>query len=298
MPLTLRSAIFASTAFVLAAIAVAHVTAGNQQSFEVASIKPNPASDLARGNFQFDGGLLRATDMPLTFYISYAYNLAPYEERSLTPQLPKWASKQFFDIEARAEGNPTEDQVRLMMQTLLATRFKMVVHTETRDLPVFGLVLIKAGKTGPDLRPHPDDPPCEKPSSQPSAPQVKAAVPCGVLTAGPSSTPGNIRVYARNVTLEQLAQMLSAVPVRILDRPVVDETGLTGKFDFSIDFTRESPRRAQDSQSEQSQITSPALDQGVTFLEALQDQLGLKLRPDRRPMKVLVIDHVEQPSEN
>jgi uncharacterized protein (TIGR03435 family) len=275
------------------------VGAGNKESFEVASVKPNPLSDPARSSFQFDGGSLVVTDWPLKAYIAYAYKLTPYEEQSLVPQLPKWASKQFFDIQARAEGNPNTDQVRLMMQTLLATRFKLVVHTETRELPVFGLVLIKAGKTGPDLRPHSDDPPCANSSSKGSTPETKMPVPCGVMTAEPSNTPGNIRVGAHNVTLEQIADILPEVARRIIDRPVVDETGLTGRFDFSIDFTHESPRRAPDSQSEQSQIPSPVLqDQGVTFLEALQDQLGLKVKSDTRPMEVLIVDHVERPSEN
>jgi uncharacterized protein (TIGR03435 family) len=255
--------------------------AGNTRSFEVASVKRNLPNDPARGHFQLDGGLLRVTDFSLSGYISFAYKLSPYEEPPLTAQLPKWARTESFDIEAHAEGNPSEDEVRLMMQSLLADRFKLLVHTETKELPVFDLLLIKAGKTGPGLRPHSDDPPCANPS-------VKA-LPCGVLTAIPSLTRGNLVVGARNVTVEQIAEMLPSMP-RAVDRPVVDETGLRGTFDFRMDFTPDRRGPAADPQPEQTETT--------TFLEALQDQLGLKLKSNKRAMKVLIVDHVEQPSEN
>lgn len=277
--------------------------AGGNQTFDVASVKPNISSDPAHANFPLDpwdsypsaGGLLSVTNFSLSTYISFAFKLPPGQDPS---QMPKWATQERFDIQARAEGSPTKDQMRLMMQSLLADRFKLAVHTENRQAPVFGLVLVKPGKTGADLQPHSNDRPCADP--YPSAPAagsapISPAKPadsfsvCGMLIAMRSSTPGRIRVGARKVTMGQIAGMLPAAAMGGLDRPILDQTGLVGSFDFSIEFTPESKRPSPDFQSDPS---------GITFLEALKDQLGLKLKSQKGPVEVLVIDHVEKPSEN
>ncbi len=220
------------------------------------------------------------TDVPVSWYIGFAYKLNGGQSLSLQPQLPKWATTDHFDIEARAEGNPTKDQMRLMMQYVLADRFKLVVHTETRQLLVFALVPSKQGKTGPQLQPHSDDPPCAS-----LLPSAVFPFPCGVPTSTPSG--GQWTMGARNLTMAQIADYLSGPGD--LDRPVVDRTGFSGKFDFHIEFVR---------QPNGPDITPKADPSGPMFLEALRDQLGLNLESTTGPVDVLVIDHVEEPSPN
>jgi bla regulator protein blaR1 len=139
--------------------------AGGKTSFDVASVKPGsapriPDFPLDNGNAKTPGGRF-STSLPLLIYIAFAYKLPPNEEqtRAMLAHLPKWSGG-LFEIEARAKGNPTKDQMRLMMQSLLADRFKLAVHFETREEPDHALTSIKPGKTGPKLRPHAEGPPC------------------------------------------------------------------------------------------------------------------------------------------
>ena len=136
--------------------------------FEVASVRQNKTNDKASMNVDPTpgdnmiptGGLYSARNIVLVQYISFAYKLTYKQLQSVVSQMP-WTAEDRFDIEARAEGNPTKDQYRAMMRALLADRFKLAVHTETREVPIYGLVLATPGKLGPQLRMHPaDDPVC------------------------------------------------------------------------------------------------------------------------------------------
>jgi uncharacterized protein (TIGR03435 family) len=143
--------------------------AGEKLAFEVASIRqisPDPAwvgnhfEINAQDQFVPTGGLFRA-NARLIMYLIFAYKITDSSQYdSLVAQLPKWGNIDQFVIEARAQGDPTKDQYRLMMQTLLAERFKLKIHTENRGLPVYALVLDKPGRLGPALQPHPDNAPC------------------------------------------------------------------------------------------------------------------------------------------
>jgi beta-lactamase regulating signal transducer with metallopeptidase domain len=140
--------------------------AGGKMAFEVASVKPTrtpklPSFPLDDRNAKPPGGRFAAS-FPLWIYISFAYKLSPNEEerRAGMAQLAKVIGTDLYEIEARAEGNPTKDQMRLMMQSLLADRFKLKVHFESQEVPVFALTLVKPGKLGPKLRPHSEGPPC------------------------------------------------------------------------------------------------------------------------------------------
>jgi uncharacterized protein (TIGR03435 family) len=283
--------------------------AGGQMEFDVASVKPNttaPSRDTITSNiplgpqdmFAPTGGLLSATNFPLLQYIVFAYKLTPNQVRDARSQLPKWATTDRFDIQARAAGNPTKDQYRLMMQALLADRFKLAVHFETRQLPVLVLVLDKPGKLGPQLRPHPADSPCSTaaaPGGGPGPqPTVAGGFPeiCGVLVGVQPSAPGRFRGGARNVPIAMLTSMMSIPQITGVDRPVLDKSGLSGTYDFVIEFTP--------------QLTGPLPPganfqpdpNGPTFMEALKEQLGLKLESQTGPVDVIVVDHVEPPSEN
>src|SRR6185312_14243894 len=146
------------------------IAAGGKMAFDVASVKRHPYDPASRvyyphSNFPLDssdlykpnGGLLSAENWSVLTYISFAYKLTGDQTAQLV--YPKWAVNEHFDIEARGSANATKDQMRIMMQTLLASRFKMAVHWETRDVPVFSVVLAKAGKLGPDFEPY-SGPPC------------------------------------------------------------------------------------------------------------------------------------------
>ncbi len=112
------------------------------------------------------GGLFTG-NLPLVTYIAFAYKLSLDHEQGklLLDSLPKWAATQMFAVRARASsGNPTKDQYRLMMQSLLANRFKLVSHLEQRNVPVFALVLVNPGTLGPNLRHHSNGPPCNVPA--------------------------------------------------------------------------------------------------------------------------------------
>jgi uncharacterized protein (TIGR03435 family) len=277
----------------LAGVAGAPAAAAEKPEFEVASVKPNKSdappsanNPLGPGNvYSPYGGFFQASNFPLYTYILFAYRIMGNQEQFLRPQMPGWVMTDRFDIQARAEGNPDKDQMRLMMRSLLADRFKLAIHFETRQVPVFALVLSKAGKTGPTLRPHPDDFPCSTvpdPSQNPVAGQFPAL--CGGLFSLPPGTPGRQRFGARNVTMGFIANQLSAMGQ--LERPAIDRTGLGGNFDFALEWAPESRADLQPDES------------GPTFLEALKDQLRIKLESQKGPAEVIIFDHVEHPSDN
>jgi uncharacterized protein (TIGR03435 family) len=246
-----------------------------------------------------NGGLFTATNFPLTDYLAFAYKITSFQVQTQVSGLPKWAAMDRFDIQARAEGNPMKDQMRLMMQALLGDRFKLVIHYETRRLPVFALVLDKPGKTGPQLQPYPDGSPCDPsiPTGTNSAPGPRQPVAggfpaiCGGYAAMQASVPGRVRTGARNVTIQIIADQFPGLGNGV-DRPVVDQTGLIGKFDFWLEWTPELNGPVPPGSTFQPDPTGP------TFQEALKQQLGLKLNSQTGPVDVLVIDRIEEPSPN
>jgi uncharacterized protein (TIGR03435 family) len=188
--------------------------------------------------------------------------------------------------------------MELMMQSLLADRFKLVVHTETKEGPVYALVLLKPGKTGPQIQP--DNEPCPtEPASQasgatpqPPATDYTAKYPtvCGISRMQPSD-PYDIRYGGKHVTIQVFAEIMpgpSAPGSTAVDRPVLDRTGLTGTYDLSLEF---SPGPNPDRQSDPVGTGPPAV-------EAVAEQLGMKLEATRAPLDVLVVDHVEEPAPN
>ncbi len=272
-----------------------------KRTFEVASVRQSSPNAPFKENVALDaldafppnGGLFTANS-GLPSYIIFAYKIVDTSQyQSLTAQLPKWAQMDKFTIEARADGSPSKDQMRLMMQSLLADRFKLAVHVESRQLPAYALVLDKPGKLGPQLKPHPDDVPCPTtPSPHPAGP---APAPfCNVLQMWPVNGQWHARMMA--LTMEQIADHL-VTPIGTgwggLDhRPALDRTGLSGRFDFDIEFTPQPngpTRPTPDAQPEAF---------GQTFTQALKNQLGLKLVKKMGPVNVFVIDHIEMPSPN
>jgi uncharacterized protein (TIGR03435 family) len=277
--------------------------AGGKMSFEVASVRQSKRGAELSNNGELDfsdafpptGGLLTTTSS-LVEYIIFAYKIVDASQiPSLVNQLPNWAQTDEFDIRARAENhNPTKDQMRLMMQSLLADRFKLAIHIETRQLPVYALVLDKPGKPGPQLQPHPDDVPCTGPDKP--TPTVAGSEPpsfCGAVTAWPVNNQRHFRMM--DVTMEQIAAFFAVMgddQGHLDHRPMLDQTGLSGRFDFNIEFLPES--NGSRSPSADAMPEAP----GPTFAEALKNQLGLKLVKQTGPVDVFVIEHVERPSDN
>jgi bla regulator protein blaR1 len=266
----------------------------NKSATQDASMNVTPAS-----------GLLSGTNARLISYIYFAYNVTGNQFQLLMPQLPKWVISDHFDIRARADGNPSKDQMRLMMQSLLADRFKLASHYETRRLPVFALVLVKPGTTGPQLQPHPEDSTCSTALSQTSAgvasaptATVAGGLPtvCGGIEGMTPSPSGRLRAGARGVPIGLLASTLAQIGN--LDRAVLDRTGLSGNFDFTFEWAPQlhGPGTPQEVLPVAANAHSGKA--GPTFQQDLQEQLGLKLEPQDGPVEVLVIDHIERPSEN
>ena len=269
------------------------IAAGGKLAFEVASVKPierdkfrPPSFPLSNDDaFRATGGRFTAS-FPLSVLITFAYKIRLTEEqmRAMLAPLPKWVSTDWFDIEARAEGNPTKDQYRLMMQSLLAERFKLAIHSEQSEVPLFALTLAKPGKLGPGLRPHSEGPACESANSGEIFPpscdvQMQTRMPNGTQRAG-----------SRNISLALIAASLPTLGR--LGRPVVDRTGLSGNFDYVLEWMQETNTPPAPNAAPQPEF------QGTSFLEALRDQLGLRLESGKGPVETLVIDHVERPSEN
>jgi uncharacterized protein (TIGR03435 family) len=291
---------------VVAATLLAGVAAG--QTFEVASVKPNKSDDRPHSSFPLgpgevyvqNGGLFSATNYPLVAYIVFAYKIAGSQEQVLLPQLPDWTKTDRFDIQARAEGNPGKDDMRMMMRALLADRFKLAIHNETRDVPVTAFVLAKAGKTGPRLRRHGNGAPCTtvaSPAVAQAPPQTVDGdfpAPCNGIFVMPPRVPGQLRFGARNVTIAFIAESLTGAAK--LGQAMVDKTGLTGTFDFTLEWT-------PDSTSDKAGPLPPAAEvspgsNALTLQEALRDQLGIRLQPEKTSINIIVLDHIERPSPN
>jgi uncharacterized protein (TIGR03435 family) len=258
-------------------------------TFDVASVKLNQSSAAANSNFPLgpgnaytpNGGHFSATGFPLTMYINFAYKLMPAQIQQMAAQLPDWAAADHYDIEARVKGDPGKDGMRALMRLLLAERFKLAVHEETKEMPVVALLLMREGKLGPMIQSHPAGTPC--PTDIPPGdltPDGRFPVLCGGFLQLPPSVRGRTRFGARDITLDFFARNASNVTAS--GRPVVDATGLTGTFDVSIEFSRSQSNEPED----------------LPFELALKEQLGMKLQPQKAPQKVMVLDHVERPTEN
>jgi uncharacterized protein (TIGR03435 family) len=186
---------------------------------------------------------------------------------------PSWLYSEHYTLEAKVAGSDlpalarmAPDQRKLMLQPLLADRFQLRFHRETKQLPIFALVIAKSGSK---LK---QSPPADPGGS--TAPQMKMSA-HGQLTG-------------QRFPISLLAQWLSLQ----VGRKVLDNTGLTGTYDFTLEWTPDSPA------SMSAGAETPAPDSGPSIFTAIQEQLGLRLESTKGPVETLVIDHVERPSEN
>jgi len=261
--------------------------AAKPQIFEVASIKPN-RSGSNRVNMSLQpGGRFTAINVSLGDLIRMSYGDVGPLQTSRMSGGPRWLNADRFDVIAKADGNPTQDEIKPFVRALLAERFKLVMHHETRQLPFFALVLARAdGRLGPHLRRSETD--CVQPQGGP--PPTSAA---GTGTLPPcqlKNFPGTLS--GRGLPIAALARSL----VSHVDdhREVRDETGLSGLFDFDLQWT---PERVPEPPPDGPAL--PPIDpNGASLFTAIQEQLGLKLAPRKDQIDVLVIDQAEPPTPN
>jgi uncharacterized protein (TIGR03435 family) len=196
---------------------------------------------------------------------------------------PEWVTSDKFDITATTTAPIEPAQMRLMAQRMLAERFQMTAHWETREMPVYLLTMVKEGRPDPGLTLK-SDADCTKGRRAGPPPMPQPGVPapppnCGAIQFGPG------QLIAGGIPMEWLVSTFTNVPVITgVDRPVLDRTGLKGNYAFNLKFAPP-------------QNTNPSPDR-PQFTTALQEQLGLKLESARAPVDVLVIDSVERPTPN
>jgi uncharacterized protein (TIGR03435 family) len=294
-----RSGIWVVSAALLgtAVVAAQAPDGGSNLSFDTATVKPStlpklPDFPLDVRNAKTKGGHLDAA-FPLFNFIAFACKLNAAEARAALSQAPKWVAEDRFEINATAKGDPTKDQLRVMMQTLLSDRFKLKVHFENKDIPVMALTLVTPGKTGPKLRPHAAGPPC------PDAWLAKPGTPAGDVfppncdSAAMWDRKGMRLIGDRNTSMALLADAIYSYGniAGEVDKPVLDKTGLDGTYDFTLEYAPPAPASPQLQADRTKKVAVP---KATPFLNAMRDQLGLKLAPSKGPLRVLVIDHVEK----
>ena len=282
--LMLRSMLSARALWTIRLLAVLSVgtavLAQSHPTFEVASVKPNTLRTGIRGH-DFPGDRFEAKNVPLRDLIMIAFGEQgqPLPESQMAGG-PTWLDSDRFDISAKVGSSSlnSDAEKQLMLQTLLAERFKLAVHTETKDMPIYELVLArKDGRLGPQLRQTEVD--CEPLLAVQPGRRERC-----ILYALPSG-----KLMFRGQTMNAVANAFT----RLIGRVVRDRTGLSGGFDADAQFNPEGlPGMVQLPPADRQTSDAPSLD------TAIQEQLGLKFQSTHGPVEILVIDHVEQPTQN
>jgi uncharacterized protein (TIGR03435 family) len=257
--------------------------------FEAASIKPSEGKNPGAGIRRQPGGRFNTFNAPAKLLITFAYQIQEYQ----LVGAPGWLSNDRFDIVAKFPGDPPAivpgsgaDHMMLAMRTLLAERFKLAVHRETRQLDIYALNMVKPGQPGPALKPANDED-CSpaalaaRRGGPPPAPGTPFPV-CGIQQG-----PGRIRFggYPLSLFALQVSNRLG--------RAVVDRTDLKGNWNFELTFAAEVPPAGALPPG----VDPPAVDATAPDLfTAMREQLGLKFDATKGPVEVLVIDSISQPT--
>ena len=270
---------------VIVAVAIPLLPQGSgtdKPSFEVASVKPNNSGD-NRVMFRGNGGRFTVIGATVRMLIQQAYRVRDFQLSGG----PGWLGSDRFDIEAKPENvadlNP--ERMPLMLQGLLEERFQLKIHKETKELPIYELVVAKDGA---------------KLKSVPEPPRPIPGTPPGPLPApGGPMPPGSFRIgrgemMGSAIPIENFLQSLSTM----LGRTVVNKTGLTGFFDVQLHWAPDAGETGPFGPVPGVQPPPPADPAGPSIFTALQEQLGLRLESSKGPVEVVVIDSIEKPSEN
>jgi uncharacterized protein (TIGR03435 family) len=279
---------------------ILHAT-GPLPSFEVATVKPSTDGDAVPSVSTLTES--RTMNVTARNLIEQAYRIpwTPGVNQRVVGG-PAWIDSDHYDVDARVDESQAaalsamsnqqqKEQTSLMMQALLADRFKLRVHFESRELPIYGLAVAKGGSKLAAAK---------ETSMEDDGPQRPSAV-------VPSSAEGlrkgifvqyrgqEAEMTAKGVTLDQLVHWLAGYS-EIGGRTVVDQTGLGGTYDFTLRWTRE--RLSAPPPSDPSGATSSTQPEAPALFTSLTEQLGLRLISTKGPVEVLAIDHIEKPSEN
>ena len=273
--------------------------AASAAKFEVASIKTDHSGSGMR-RLMMGPGRFTATNIPIRMVIKFAYNLQSNDQ--LTGE-PDWVNSEKYDIEGKEfdtfvesmKGHPWEEaqeHIRAMVQPMLADRFNLKIHHATKELPVYALVIANHGPKLAETKLPPPPPMGEKPSA--------------VIGDGTNASP-----KFRGIRLMGLGHLegsaattgfLAEVFTQQLGRLVVDDTGLKGRYDFTLKWTPDQEERTIFMRATGGNPgmgrPAPAEPSGPSIFTAVQEQLGLKLKAERKPVEVLVIDHIDRPSPN
>ncbi len=274
--------------------------------FEVASIKPAAPQGgrggmvlLSGGPGTRDPGQISYANVTIRMMITNAYNIKSFQ---LTA--PGTLDDLHFDVLAKVSKGATKEDARVMLQNLLIDRFGMKVHHETKEMQAFALM---AARGGVKLKPSAEAPPPEADGKGlviPGPPKMDKngfpTIPAGGRGMMAMFVNGQMHVSAAQETISQICDFLS----NQLGRPVVDQTGLAGKYDFNLEFAPENMPQLPPGGGAgmgRGDAASPAVsnDPAPTLIGALQDQLGLKLEAKKLPVDIVIVDHIEKtPTEN
>jgi uncharacterized protein (TIGR03435 family) len=268
------------------------------QQFEVASIKPSAqsAQGQASAGIHIDGSMVRYSALSLKLYLGMAYSLKSYQI-----SVPDWMASERWDITAKLPEGSSPKQVPQMLQALLRDRFQMKIHRETKEFPVYALII---GKGELRLKASSSDPSA---GGEPQERNVTVAASGNgggttvTLGNGSNFTVGNNRFEGKKLPIASLAEALA----RFADRPVVNMTDLKGNYDFIMEFSPEDFRAMMvHAAVAQGTVLSP---EALNLVEAASgdtlfiavEKLGLKLAPRKAPIEILVIDQsLKMPTEN
>jgi uncharacterized protein (TIGR03435 family) len=259
-------------------------------SFGAASVKLNTDVN-ARGMqiHPYPGGRFTSSNAPIVMIIQAAYQVQAYQIIGG----PSWMNTDGYDIDAKPEGEADVPKARAMLQTLLAERFKLAIHRETRELPVWNLA---PGKNGLRLTAA-NDPGCTPISAEAPPPEPNNQGPCGKVRI--NFSPGGLSFTGRSVSIAEIVFMLAAM----MGKPVIDKTGFSGVTDINVTgfFPDETTLGLPGSGGPRSLGVAPPLPPNPeqnSVINAFEQQVGLKLTAGKGPVEVLVIDRVERPSAN
>ena len=233
--------------------------------FEVATIKPSRPDAQGKG-FRVQGRSFSTLNTSLSDLITFTYGI---HARQIVGA-PEWVSSEKFDISAKpdGEGQPNDKQWKAMLQKLIAERFKFTFYRDKKELAVYTINVVK---TGPKLTKSTGDP-------------------NGLPGIGFRQLGG---MMARNANMTDFAGLLQGT---VLDRPVLDQTGVQGRYDFTLNWTPDEFQFV--GLGIKPPPTPPDAEKNPDLFTAIQQQLGLKLESTKAPAEVFIIDHVEKPSEN
>lgn len=263
--------------------------------FEVASIKPSAPGGRGIQIQISPGGRFTAKNVTARFLMQQAFGIRDFQISGA----PGWAGSERYDVTAKAEGNATPEQLKPMLQALLAERFQLKFHRETKEAMGYLLVV---GKNGPKMKQSPDSDDGPGPAQGPRPGGGPGGPGPGAGPGGPGG-PGGPRggmvrmgrglIDAQGVPMTMLATQLS----NQLGRSVVDKTGLKGDYDVKLEWNPDDSQ-ALGPREVGNETAAPVDSVGPSIFTALQEQLGLKLEGQKGPVDLLILDKIEKPVEN